>query len=102
MIRRVDKYLAQQHGRESERVPGQVPALLVFPDRTAMPDDYHSVREPSEFEYDTKETDPEGPEDNPEEDDDDTSVGSDSTYKSSGTDRTRRTNTTNRNQRRNH
>ena len=51
-----------------------------------MPDDYHSAREPSEFEYDTEETDPEGPEDGPEEDDDDASVGSDSTYKSSGHD----------------
>ena len=67
-----------------------------------MPDDYHSAREPSEFEYDTEETDPEDPEDYPE-DDDDTSVGSNSTYKSSGhdTDRTRKTNTSNRNQKRN-
>ena len=36
------------------------------------------MREPSEFEYDTEETDPEGLEDSPEEDDDDASVGSDS------------------------
>ena len=43
------------------------------------------------------------PEDGPEEDDDDASVGSDSTYKLSGhdTDQTHRTNTANRNQRRN-
>ena len=103
LIRRADKYLAQQHGREPEWVPGPAPALPIFPDRTATPDDYHLAREPSEFEYDTKETDPEGPEDDPKEDDDDASVGSDSTYKSSGhdMDRTRRTNTANRNQRRN-
>ena len=101
MIRRADKYLAQQHGREPERVPGPAPALPVFLDRVATLDDYHSVREPPEFEYDTKETNPEGPEDDPEEDDDDASMGSDLTYKSSGhdMDRTRRTNTTNRNQR---
>ena len=77
--------------------------MPVFPDRAATPNDYHSAREPSEFEYDTEETDPEGLEDGPEEEDDDTSVGSDSTYKSSGhvTDRTRRTNTANQNQRHN-
>ena len=51
-----------------------------------MPDDYHSVQEPFEFEYDTEETDIEGPEVSPKEDDDDASVGSDSTYKSSGHD----------------
>ena len=103
MIHQADKYLAQQHGREPEWVPGPAPALPIFPDRAATPDDYHSAREPSEFEYDTEETNPEGLEDGPEEDDDDASVGSDSTYKSSGhdTDRTRRTNTANRNQRRN-
>ena len=102
MIRRADKYVAQQHGREPEWVPGSAPALPIFPDRAATPDDYHSAREPSEFEYGT-ETDPEDPEDGPKEDDDDTSVGSNSTYKSGGhdMDRTRRTNTTNQNQRRN-
>ena len=101
MICQADKYLAQQHGREPERVPGLAPALPVFPDRAATPDDYHSVREPSEFEYDTEETNIEGPEDSPEEDDDDTSVGSNLTYKLSGhdMDRTRRTNTANQNQR---
>ena len=41
MIRRADKYLAQQHGRELERVPGPAPALPVFPDRAATRDDYH-------------------------------------------------------------
>ena len=99
MIRWADKYLAQQHGRELPWTPGLGPALPVFPDRTAMPDDYHSAREPSEFEYDSEETDPEEPEDDPEEDD--ASVGSDSTYKSSGhdTDRTHRTNIINRNHR---
>ena len=81
MICRVDKYLAQPHGRELDRTPGPVPALPVFPDRTAMPDDYHSAREPSEFEYNSEETDPEEPEDDPEEDEADTSVGSNSTYK---------------------
>ena len=103
IIRRADRYLAQQHGREPEWVPGPAPALPVFPDRAAMPDDYHSMREPSEFEYDTEETDPEDPEDGPEEEDDDASVGSDSTYKSSGhdMDQTHRTNTANRNQRHN-
>ena len=78
-----------------------MPTLPVFPDRAATPDDYHSAREPSELEYDTEETDPEGPEGDPEEDDDDASAGSDSMYKSSGhdTDRTHRSNTANRNQR---
>ena len=103
IIHQADKYLAQQHGREPEQASRPVPALPMFLDRTATPDDYHSVREPSEFEYNTKETDPEWPEDDPEEDDDDASVGSNSTLKSSGhdTDRTRRTNTANWNQRRN-
>ena len=103
MIRQADKYLAQQHRKEPEWVPGPAPTLPIFPDRAAMPDDYHLALEPSEFEYDTEETDPEGPEDDPEEDDDDTSVGSDSTYKSSGhdMDQTCRANTANRNQRRN-
>ena len=100
MICWADKYLAQQHGREPEWVPGSAPALPVFPDRTAMPDDYHSTQEPSKFEYDSEETDLEEPEDDPEEEDD-TSVSSDSTYKSSGhdTDHTCRTNTANWNQR---
>ena len=101
MICRVDKYLAQQQGKEPPWAPRPGPALPVFPDRTAMPDDYHSAQEPSEFEYDSKETDPKEPEDDPEEDD--ASVASDLTYKSSGhdTDRTHRTNIINRNHRRN-
>ena len=101
MIHRADKYLAQQHGREPSRAPGPGPALPVFPDRTTMPDDYHSAREPSEFEYNSKETDLKEPKDDPEEDD--ASVTSDSTYKSSrhDTDRTRRTNILNRNHRHN-
>ena len=101
MIRQVDKHLAQQHGRELPWAPGLGPALPVFPDRTATPDDYHSAWEPSEFEYDSKETNPKEPEDDPKEDD--ASVASDSTYKSSGhnTDRTCRTNILNRNHRRN-
>ena len=49
-----------------------------------MPDDYFSAQEPWEFEYDYEETDPGEPEDDPEEDD--ASVSSDSTYKSSGHD----------------
>ena len=99
MICQVDKYLVQQHGRELPWAPGPGPALPVFPDRTATPDDYHSAWEPSEFKYDSKETDPEEPEDDPKEDD--ASVASDSTYKSSrhDTDRTRRTNIINRNHR---
>ena len=99
MICRVDKYLAQQHGKEPPRAPGLGPTLPVFPDRTAMPDDYHSAREPLEFEYDSEETNPKEPEDDPEEDD--ASVASNSTYKSSGhdTDRTCRTNIINRNHR---
>ena len=101
MIRWADKYLAQQHRREPEWVPGLAPALPILPERAAMPDDYHSAWEPSEFEYDTEKTDPEDPEDDP--DDDDASVGSDSTYKASGpdTDQTCRTNTSNWNQKRN-
>ena len=43
MIYQADKYLAQQHGREPEQVPGPAPTLPIFPDRAAMPDDYHSV-----------------------------------------------------------
>ena len=101
MICRVDKYLAQQHGRELPPAPGLGPVLPVFPDRMATPDDYHSAQEPSEFEYDSEETDPEEPKDDPEEDD--ASVGSDSTYKSSGhdTDWIRRTNIINHNHRHN-
>ena len=92
MIQRADKYLAQQHGKEPPRALGPVPAPPVLPERTTMPDDYLSAREPSEFEYDSEETDPGEPEDDLEEDD--TSVSSNSTYKSNGhnTDRTRRTN----------
>ena len=101
MIQRVDKYLAQQHGKELPRAPGPVSAPPMFPDRTAMLDDYLSAREPSEFEYDSEETDPREPEDDPEEDD--ASVSSHSMYKSNehDTDRTRRTNISNRNHRRN-
>ena len=43
MIHRADKYLAQQHGREPEQVPGPAPTLPILPERAAMPDDYHSV-----------------------------------------------------------
>ena len=71
----------------------------MFPDRAATPDDYLSAWEPSEFEYDSEETDPGEPEDDLEEDD--TSVSSDLTYKSNGhnTDRIHRTNILNRNHR---
>ena len=101
MIRRADKFLAQQHGKELPRALGPVSAPPVFPDRTAMPDDYLSAWEPSKFEYDSEETDPGEPEDDPEEDD--ASVSSDSMYKSNrhDTDQTRRTNISNRNHRRN-
>ena len=103
MMRRADKFYAQKHGKEPGRIPGPAPTLPVYPDRGGTPDDYHSAWEPSEFEYDTEETDPEGPELDPEDDDDDASAGSDSTYKSSGhdTDQTCRSDTANRNQRRN-
>ena len=57
---------------------GPAPAPSVFPERTATPDDYLSAQEPSEFEYDSEETDPGGPEEDPEEDD--ASVSSDSMY----------------------
>ena len=99
MIQRADKYLAQQHRKELPRAMGPVPAPPVFLERTTMPDDYLSAWEPSEFEYDSEETDPGEPEDDPEEDD--ASVSSDSTYKSNGhdTDRTHRTNISNRNHR---
>ena len=101
MVQRADKYLAQQHRKEPPRAVGPVPAPPVFPERTAMPDDYLSAQEPSEFEYDSEESDPGEPEDDPEEDD--ASVSSDSMYKSNGhdSDRTRRTNISNRNHRRN-
>ena len=103
MIRRADKYLAQRHGKEPERIPGTVPVLPPFPDWAATPDDYHSAREPSESEYDTEEMDPKENRDDVEDDDDDVSVGSDTTFKSSGhdTDQTNRTTTSNRIQRRN-
>ena len=101
MICWADKYLAQQHGRKPPWAPGPGPALPVFPDRTATLDDYHSAREPLEFEYNSEETDLKEPEDDPKEDD--ASVASDSTYKSSrhDTDRTHRTNILNRNHRHN-
>ena len=63
MVRRADKYLAQQHGKEPSWASGPVTAPPMFPDRTAMPDDYLSAQEPSEFEYDSEETDPGEPED---------------------------------------
>ena len=88
MIHRADNYLAQQHGKEPEWILGTVPVLPAFPDQAATPDDY-SVLEPSESEYDTEETDPEDDRDDVEEDDDDVSVGSDTTFKSSGHDRDR-------------
>ena len=99
MVQRADKYLAQQHGKEPSRASGPVTAPPMFPDRTATPDDYLSAWEPSEFKYDSEKTDPEEPEDDPEEDD--ASVGSDSMYESNGcdTDRTHRTNISNRNHR---
>ena len=101
MVRRADKYLAQQHGKEPSRASGPATAPPVFPDQTAMLDVYLSAREPSEFKYDSEETDPGEPEDDPEEDD--ASVNSDSTYQSNrhDTDRTCRTNISNRNHRRN-
>ena len=103
MVHRADRYLAQQHGKEPEWIPGDVPVLPAFSDRVATPDDYHSAREPSESEYNSEETDPEEDRDDVEGDDDDVSVGSDTTFKSSGhdTDRTNRTTTANRTQRRN-
>ena len=102
MVRRADKYLAQQHGKELPWAVGLAPALSVFPERTAMPDDFLLAREPSEFEYDSEETDAGEPEDDPEEDD--AYVSSDSTYKWNGhnSDRTQRTNISNCNHRRNH
>ena len=101
MIHRVDKYLAQQHGRGPSQAKGLVSTPPVVPDRTATPDDYLSAQEPSEFEYDSEEADPGEPEEDPEEDD--ASVSSDLTYNSNGhnTDRTRRTNISNCNYRRN-
>ena len=86
MIRRADKYLAKWHGKEPERIPGTVPILSAFSDQAATPDDYHSAREPSELEYDTDEIDPEEDRDDEEGDDDDVSVGSNTTFKSSGHD----------------
>ena len=76
MTRRADKYLAQWHRKEPERILGTVPILPAFSDRAATPDDYHSAREPSESEYDTEETDPEEDRDDVDGDDDDVSVGS--------------------------
>ena len=104
MICRADKYLAQRHGKEPERIPGMVPVLPAFSDRAQItPDDYHSAQEPSESEYNTEETDPEENIDDVEEDEDNVSVGSETTFKSSGhdTDRTNRTTTANQTQRHN-
>ena len=58
---------------------------------------------PPELEYDTEEMDPEEDRDDVEGDDDDVSVGSDTTFKSSGhdTDQTNRMTTANRTQRHN-
>ena len=103
MIRRADKYLAQQQRKELEWIPGTVPILPAFLDRPATPDDYHSAWEPSKSEYDTEEMDPKEDRDDVEGDDDDVSVGSNTTSKSSGhnTDQTNRMTTANRTQRRN-
>ena len=103
MIHRADTYLAQQHGKEPEQILGTVPVLPTFSDRAATPDDYHSAWEPSELEYDTEETDPKEDRDDVEGDNDDVSVGSDTTFKSSShdMDRTNRTTTANWTQRRN-
>ena len=79
MVQRADKYLAVQHGKELPRAVGLAPAPSVFQERIAMLDDYLSAREPLEFKYDSEETDPGEPEDDPEEDD--ASVSSDLTYK---------------------
>ena len=100
MIHRADKYLAQWHGKEPEQILGTAPVLPAFPDRPATLDDYHSAWEPSELEYDTEETDPKEDRDDVEGDDDDASVGSNTTSKSSGhnTDRTNRTTTANQTQ----
>ena len=86
MIRRADKYLAKRHGKEPERIPGTVPVLPAFSDQAATPDDYHSAREPSESEYDTEETDSKEDRDDVELDNDNVSVGSNTTFKSSGHD----------------
>ena len=101
MVRRADKYLVQQHGKEPERIPGNVPVPSAFSDRVATPDDYHSAQEPSESEYNSEETDPEDDRDDVEGDDDDVSAGSNTTFKYSGhdTDRTNRMTTANRTQR---
>ena len=103
MIRRADKYWAQWHGKEPEWIPGTVPILSAFSDQAATLDDYHSAWEPSKSEYDTEEMDPKEDRDDVEGDDDNVSVGSDTTFKSSGhdTDQTNRTTTANRTQRRN-
>ena len=101
MIRRADKYLAQRHRKEPERIPGNVPILSAVWDRAATSDDYYSAREPSESEYETEEMGPEEERDDVE--GDDVSAGSDTTFKSSGhdTDRTNRMTTVNRTQRHN-
>ena len=79
MIHRADKYLAQQHGRELEQTPGPALTLPVFSCQTTSLDDYHSAQEPSESKYDSGGTDPDELEDKPEEDEDNASMGSDST-----------------------
>ena len=83
-----------------------MPPLPVLPPRPGTPYDYHSAREPSEFEYDSEETDKaeDDADENEQDDDGSASVCSDSTCRSSGhdTNRTRQTNTSNHHQKRNH
>ena len=43
MVRRADKYLAQQHGKEPSGASGPVPASPMFPDRTATEGVYPPV-----------------------------------------------------------
>ena len=84
MICQVDKYHAQQHGLEKRQALGQVSTLPPLPPRPNSSDDYHSAREPKEFEYNSEET--QGSEEYEEDDEDSTSVCSEATCRSSGHD----------------
>ena len=102
MIHRSDKSQAKKLLKQQQ----QQPALPVMAARPASPDDYHSAREPSDFEYesdDPPELDP-GPTDSKYEDDKGAAF---SGYSSAGsaaqgydTDRTERSNTANRDKKR--
>ena len=101
-VRRSDKSQAKKLLKQQQ----QQPALLVMAAWPGSPDDYHSAREPSDFEYksdDPPELDP-GPTDSEYEDDEGTTFSGYSSARSVArgydTDHTERSNTANRDKKR--